>query len=391
VLKAATLVGLVPSVMVALAVFWPGPDLISSRGYYVGQDFVNFWMGGKLALEGRVNEIYDREAYDSIVKASFPPASGFLSFSYPPHSLPLLLALGLLPYGLALILWQTLGLLLFLLVLLAGSDRKEAIELLPFLILSPIVILVLTVGQASFFLAALLVGGLRLMPQRPITAGILLGVLTVKPQLGVLLPFALIMLRKWRPFAAAVCTALALGAVATALFGLGPWQDYFAHTLPFQQRVVTQMVGLYPTMMITPYAEFWWLGLPASTALLLHAGVAVGIIAAASIVLQMPADPELKIAILALASVMVTPYCLNYDMALPTAAIVPWASKPGGPLTKMTLGALGLFWLLPYFGMALTLWHMPVLPIVILALFLALVGEAWRRTEPTAALAAVPR
>jgi hypothetical protein len=387
-LKAATLLGLLPSLMVALAVFWPGPDLISSRGYYLGQDFVNFWTGGRLALSGHVDAIYDREAYDALVKAWFPPATGFLSFSYPPHILPLLSLLAALPYGTALVVWQTLGLTLFLWVSLAGAGRKQSLDLLPYLMLSPIVILVITVGQASFFLAALFVGGLRLMAERPIRAGILLGLLTVKPQLGVVVPFALLILRQWRTAAAAAGSALALVALSIALFGVGPWQDYVARTLPFQQRVVTEMMGLYPTMMITPYAEFWWLGLPAASALLLHAGIATAVIAAALIGLRAPGDPALKTAILALASVIATPYCLNYDLALPTAAITVWISKRQEPIGTMTLGTLGLFWLLPYFAMALALWHMPVMPIVVIALFLALMGEAWRRIQPAAALVA---
>src|ERR1700730_17541417 len=121
VLKMATLAGLLPSLLVAFAVFWPGPDLVSSRGYYLGQDFVNFWTGGVLALEGRVATLYDRDAYDALVKSLFPPATGFLSFSYPPHILPLLSGLALLPYGAALALWQLFGLGSFLAVSLNAT------------------------------------------------------------------------------------------------------------------------------------------------------------------------------------------------------------------------------------------------------------------------------
>jgi hypothetical protein len=345
---------------------------------------VNFWTGGVLALEGRVATLYDRDAYDALVKSLFPPATGFLSFSYPPHILPLLSGLALLPYGAALALWQLFGLGSFLAVSLNATNRDKV---LPYVILSPIVILVITVGQASFFLAALFVGAFRLMPRRPIAAGGLLGLLTVKPQLGLLLPLALIWLGEWRALVAAAVTTVALVVVSIVCYGLGPWQDYVVYTLPFQQRVITAMVGLYPTMMITPYAGLWWLGLPAQTALALH-GVATLVIGFVSLRILGGSGPAaLKVAILAVASVIATPYCLNYDLAIPAAAILCWVALRAEPLTPGTLGALGLFWLLPYFSMALVLWKLPVMPFVVLALFCALVHEAWRHGMP---LAAVP-
>jgi hypothetical protein len=192
VLKAASLLGFVPSLMIALAVFWPGQDLISSRGYYLGQDFVNFWMAGHLAIEGRVADIYrvdpdHLDAYNAAVQSLFPKVHGFLNFSYPPHILPLLALIGALPYGVALAAWQVAGLAGFLMVSLAGAARAKRGELLRAALLSPVVLLVVTLGQASFFTAVLFVGGLAVLPRRPALAGVLFGLLTVKPQLGLLI------------------------------------------------------------------------------------------------------------------------------------------------------------------------------------------------------------
>jgi hypothetical protein len=192
VLKAASLLGFVPSLMIALAVFWPGQDLISSRGYYLGQYFVNFWMADHLAIEGRVADINrvdpdHLDAYNAAVQSLFPKVHGFLNFSYPPHILPLLALIGALPYGVALAAWQVAGLAGFLMVSLAGAARAKRGELLRAALLSPVVLLVVTLGQASFFTAVLFVGGLAVLPRRPALAGVLFGLLTVKPQLGLLI------------------------------------------------------------------------------------------------------------------------------------------------------------------------------------------------------------
>ena len=85
------------------------------------------------------------------------------------------------------------------------------------------VMLVVTVGQASFFLAVLFVGGLAVLPRRPLLAGVLFGFLTVKPQLGLLLPAALLIMGEYRAFATASIAAGLLVALSLVLFGLGPW------------------------------------------------------------------------------------------------------------------------------------------------------------------------
>jgi hypothetical protein len=392
VLKAASLLGFVPSLMIALTVFWPNQDLISSRGYYVGQDFVNFWMAGHLAIEGHVADIYrvdpdHLDPYNAAVQSLFPGAHGFLNFSYPPHILPLLAVIGALPYMAALAAWQVAGLAGFLMLAFAGAKRADAGQLLTTALLSPVVMLVVTVGQASFFMAMLFVGGLTALPRRPVLAGALFGILTLKPQLGLLLPVALLLRGEHRAFAAAIIAAGLLVVLSLVLFGLGPWYAYVAHTLPFQQRLMTEMIGIYPTMMITPYAGFWWLGIPTGTALVLHALIATAVAACALATWHAPVDPDLKNVVLALASLIVVPYCLNYDLAIPAAALLSWARRGAGAGAPLTLAALGLLWFVPYVGMAVVLWGIPLLPVAVLALLAALVYEAWDQARQPAVVA----
>ena len=70
-------------------------------------------------------------------------------------------------------------------------------------------------GQNGFLSAALFLGGVLNIDRRPILSGVLIGLLTFKPHLGVVLPFALVALGAWRVIASAAVTALALFAAAT--------------------------------------------------------------------------------------------------------------------------------------------------------------------------------
>ncbi len=395
VLKAAAVAGLLPSLMIAATVFLPGHDLVSSRGYYLGQDFVNFWTGGHLALTGHVADVYDvdpyrLDRYNAAVRALFPPASAFLNFSYPPHILPLLAVMAMLPYTVALVLWQVAGVVAFLMVAFAGAGRTKVLDLLPYVLISPIVVLVATVGQASFFLAALLVGGLLLLPRRPVLAGVLFGLLTIKPQLGLLLVPTLLLLRQYRAIGAAALTALALAGLSVAWFGLAPWHEYVTRMLPFQQLLITEMTGIYPSMMVTPYAALWWLGVPVQAALAVHWVIAAAIaLVTLMVVWRSRAEWSLKIAVLTLGSLLVTPYCLSYDLAVPAAALLLWLLRREEPLEPATLCVLFLFWLLPYPGMLIALWGLPAIPIVAMLLLMALVREVQQRSAPVATSVAI--
>jgi hypothetical protein len=82
-------------------------------------------------------------------------------------------------------------------------------------------------GQNVFLVAALIVGGIGLMASRPVLAGLLLGLLTFKPQFCILVPLALIAAGQWRTFFAAGASALATVAVSSLIFGWDLWLRWF--------------------------------------------------------------------------------------------------------------------------------------------------------------------
>ena len=376
-LMIASLLGLVPSLALAYILFWPVSDGLDQYGYPVLRDFINFWTGGRLALTGRVAEIYDLDAYEAAVQALFAPMRRFMNFSYPPHVLPLLWPVGALPHALAGVLWVGLGLFAFVVAALGWPIQADRRALVIVLALSPVAILNAVIGQAGSILALLFVAGFRLLPRRPLGAGVLFGVLTVKPHLGLLIPIALMLRRAWLTIAAACVTTLALIALSLLLYGASPWLAFFSNTVVYQKRVVIEMVGLYTTMMYSPYALCWHLGVGVGSAMALHVVIALAVAFAALAAFRRSSDESLATAIIAFAAVIVPPYSLCYDLAIPAAALASWLVRRAAPLDWATSIVIAMFWIIPFVTMALTVAGLPIAPLIVLAMFACLVREAW--------------
>ena len=84
----------------------------------------------------------------------------------------------------------------------------------------PAVMWNMLVGQNGFLTAALIGLMLLTLDTRPIAAGVLLGLLTYKPQFGILFPIVLAANGQWRVIAAASVTTAALVAASAAVFGV---------------------------------------------------------------------------------------------------------------------------------------------------------------------------
>ena len=95
----------------------------------------------------------------------------------------------------------------------------------------------ITAGQNGFLTAALIGGTLGLMEKRPALAGVCLGLLTYKPQFGLLFPLALIADRRWQTIAVAAFVAVSLAVLSWLAFGSASWQA-FVHWMPITSRVV---------------------------------------------------------------------------------------------------------------------------------------------------------
>ena len=141
--------------------------------------------------------------------------------------------------------------------------------------------------QNAALLTALIGGGLLLLPSRPRLGGVLIGLATMKPQLGLVLP--LFLLRR-APIAVAYAalSAVALAAASLLAFGPAAWTGFLHVTSPLMSNVL--LTGKPPEFaggLINVFALARPLGV--HTALILQALVTLAAIAAA-LAHQIPRD-----------------------------------------------------------------------------------------------------
>ena len=190
-------------------------------------------------------------------------------------------------------------------------------------------------GQNGFLTSALFIGGTALLETRPFVAGAILGALVIKPQLALLLPFALLAGREWRAIAGAAVSSLGLLAGALLVFGAAAYRGFFA-ALPIFEGYLRK--GWPPNELATPYAFFRFFGVDHFAAMTMH-GLIAAIVAGLTIrAWWLRADT--RVPMLAAASIMMTPYALPYDSLLLIVPIAWLIERQCQPLL------IGLVWLL---------------------------------------------
>jgi hypothetical protein len=347
-----------------------GHGLLTPEGQpIIGGDFVNFWTAARLALTDRVHDLFNFAAYRQFQGEQLGGVIKQLHWSYPPHVLLLIIGFGFLPYTVAFCLWACLT---FLGYAFAVSYKRPSPWMLSCaLFFCPSSFMNIILGQNGFLSAALLVGGLRLLNLRPVLAGVLFGLLTFKPQLGLLVPVALLAGRHWQVFASAIITTVLLIALSLLIFGGGPWLDYLHVTLPFQHLILTAPVtplSLFQNLMPTPFMALRILGISLNIAALGTAFFVILALFAVVLAFTREVSEDLRAGIVLTAALLATPHALVYDMTCLSAAVVavmPFAYRPS--ISKGVAALLLIVWLLPVCVPLLNLAKVPLSPLIIAA------------------------
>jgi arabinofuranan 3-O-arabinosyltransferase len=188
-------------------------------------DFDTVWVAGRMAFSGHAAAAYDWPTLKRVAEGIVGhPFEGFLGWQYPPTYFFITAPLALLPYASAFMFWVISTFVAYLIaVRTIIGDRVGYFLAAAF----PAVLANFMVGQNGLLSASLIGGALILMDRRPICAGVLLGLLTYKPHLGLLFPIALAVSGRWRVFVSAGLVAALLVAASWAAFGGDSWQAFF--------------------------------------------------------------------------------------------------------------------------------------------------------------------
>jgi hypothetical protein len=359
--------------------------IFDAGGNGIPTDFVNVWSAGKLVLEGRPALAYDWNVQKQLqVVVLGQGYDGNFAWHYPPPFLFVASLLARLPYAVAYIGWAAASLVPYLVIMRMIVGRRFGLVLAAAF---PVVLTNALVGQNGFLTASLIGGTLILLPTRPVLSGVCLGLLSYKPQYGVLFPLVLVATSQWRVFLTAGLVAAAMAAASWLAFGTATWQA-FVHWLPmFSQAFLTEGRAYWGKMQsIFALVRFFGGSEPMAwvSQWIMTATVAVVLVR----LWRSRAQYSLKAAALATGTLLVTPYLFLYDvmvLAIPVGFLVRLGLSRG--FRRFELPALGLTAFLLMFyplfaaptGFAATL--------IVAALIAGRCG-VWRRETATAGMLA---
>jgi len=359
--------------------------ILDEKGLGIPTDFVNVWSAGRLVLDGHPAQAYDWDIQKQVQVAVLGQSyDGNFAWHYPPPFLFVAAVLAHFPYAVAYVGWAAASLVPYLAVMRAIVGRSFGLLLA---LAFPVVFTNALVGQNGFLTASLIGGTLYLMPTRPVLSGICLGLLSYKPQYGLLFPLVLIAVSQWKVFFTAGSVAILMASLSWLAFGSESWQAFF-HWMPmFSQAFLTEgrapwgkMQSIFALVRYFGGTEqlawvFQWL-MSGAVAVLLA-------LMWRSRVISYP----LKAASLAAGALLITPYLFLYDLmvlAIPVAFLVRIGLDQGfarGELPALALVAV-LLMIFPLLGAPTGFGA----TLIVSALIARRVGPWWRG-EPAPVLA----
>lgn len=337
--KEARAIALIVAIVLwAIAVvFWiGGAGYRSIAGPLKGGDFIQFYAMGAVVAANPRAPLYDVERLHAVQTALVPESDPELYLPvYPPQSWLLFAPFTALPYGAAAALWTLLTIAGYAVIVRATwrtmADRlpdawfmAAAAAAFP-----PFWNLVINGQNTIVPIAAFFLAWRALDSHRRVLAGLALGLLFFKPQFGLALAVVVLAGGEWAMLAGlAVAAAVHTGLVA-ATTGLASLADYaqfmrevtaVEHLIepdPFELHSIRSLARLAPDALETAI----WL---AASAVVLERTVRVW---------RSAAPTGVRMAVLVIATVLVSPHLFLYDAAILALALLwlgGWAQTVAG-------------------------------------------------------------
>lgn len=326
------------------------PGLRDRMGAVKGADFLHFYTAAHLLLAGRASDLYDPAAHAALQKVLLPQSSGtYFVPMYGPQFYLLVEPLARLPYPWAALIWALLNAALYFascygLLRTCRYLRSKARLVFLFALAYPAFFSLIVFGQSSApALALFILAFLAFQARQDLLAGLAIGSLVYKPQLGLAAGIILLGAGEWKMIAGAVTGTVAQLGFAWACFGSQVMKRYGEAFLrlrsaePFLEPKLYQMHSL---------RSFWSLLLLwKSVAFGLYATSAVAILAIGVMCWRRGRDRRLVFATLLLCTVLVAPHLWIYDLVILAPAFVLVADWELDHCQGQTAGGI---WLLLY-------------------------------------------
>ncbi|MEL6682477.1 MAG: glycosyltransferase family 87 protein [Pseudomonadota bacterium] len=203
-------------------------------------DFHAIWGAARLALEGSIVSAFDRSVLEQAYGACGEVKMYWL---YPAPMTPLITPLGLLPF-LAAFLGFVIASIAVLFLSLRSFLPNDRPALIAFAF-APAWLPALVIGQFTLFWCAGLMAAITaIRANRPVIAGLILGLLTVKPTLGLLIPVVLLADRRYLTIVVAMISTIALHLSALAIYGFDYLQAWVTATRDHGANLAENLIEL---------------------------------------------------------------------------------------------------------------------------------------------------
>ena len=373
---------LIPGLLVALYAWTilfttiPYPGKIGLDYNTLGTDWMVFYGAIRSVLDGNSALIFDGDRFTHFLNTAFAPLLSspldFRPWAYPPSFLVMLLPFAGLGFLGSYVAFQMASGALLARALLSSTPVPSPMLLIAVLACPASAINAIN-GQAVFLVAALIVGGFGLLERRPSLGGLVLGLLTFKPQFCVLVPIALIAAGQWRALLASGVSALAMMIASGMMFGWDLW-------LRWVPLIIENFIS--PGEKWIAYGRMWGhsvyactvlLGVPARLASWLQLLAMLGAAVSVVIAFRSQLGTREKTAVFLAATVLAAPHSGPYDVTLLVISAGFWLMARTAPLPLWCWTLAFMVWLLPMLSPPVLFpvaRIAPLLPVVLIVLLL---------------------
>jgi hypothetical protein len=349
----------------------------------LGYDFRVFWSVSFLSIHDGAMAAFNLHQLSAVEDTLLPNFFG--PWVYPPTFQLLIYPLAIVPYPASYAMFVCAGIVSCLIACAPAMKARPLpwITLLAF----PGIWIATLYGQNSLFTMALAAGALGCLERRPALAGILAGMLVIKPQLAVLFPLFFLCGRHFRALGAMAVTAILLCSISAFIFGVPLWLKFFQTLSWFDTAILGNNDGGIWSRMPTVFAAVRRLGAGLTAAYAIHATIALSAVLATAILWVRQADFEVRAAATIISALLVPPYLIYYDLAwllLPIIYLCADGQKRER-LTRFEYTVVTLAWFLPLISLLAVLkpligqWGPVLLPVLLVVVLFRAHRAGWRQ------------
>lgn len=353
---------------------WFGGDHVAPLG-----DGMNAWAAGRLVLSGHLDVVLNPWLAAPVVAGS-----RFRGWVYPPSMLLAAMPFGFLPPVWGVLLFDAISLGALAVCLRAARFGGALVSAI---LLCPAALDDLSDSQNGALLAGLLVAGLWQAEDSPWLGGAMLGLATIKPQLGLLVPVYLFSRGNWRAIAGATGMAALLFIVSALAFGADSWTRFVFQATPFTAALldfVTASPENGPRAgLVSVFSLAREAGGTVAAAYAIQAVSTATVAAGAWLAGRRIANLDLRLAILLVMMSLAPPYLWCYDMipgSVGVALLIRAGLRRG--FFRGEFFVLALLWITPGLGVYLAAQQLPSFCPPVVA---AVLVYAWRHARAQAA------